>query len=771
MSQLDVVASIAQYAASNNVELSLESLSLMQKLCSSRKLNETSPFVEGSKVRLGSRLVGKLSEVSDLIATELRPCFSIFEWDLENGDQPPKLVKAKALLDMLNSSLDNSDGRPSIAHCLLGFSCHSRTVTIEPGSAFEEARSLLHAIATCAVEAPLAIADSNISWLLAVKRGCLDIVLKLAMSPLTTALVLPELRAMEFLAAASQNEIPALANPLWDQRSLQDPNLVQDRGALAVRYFLRVREDFFEYAALELRSVNSSQAYSVQEKVVSALLGTIRLPTGEQQPTSSVFDLFDFIDLETSPALDISPRYFQDVGFSTCEKDDLEIVTAYDLDMAAQLLNLRKRELTNNGTLKEHNDELQAEDEIHAIIACLRGSNNLRAIQVARISALEAWVDLLSLIVTTSGLEGENLASIALQGLQVVLPRLERALSESLDSAFLLAKLTLTLVPAATLQSKNESSRSAGLAHERLQAAFRVCLKVITDGGTGLLLRDVCYRIACAVLTALPLTAMNGKPSPSPNARQLLQLIQNAGDRLVIVITEDTFSGRGLTRVSSLLFLDALVALFQLAKLDGAMLKALTKLNFVPVLIDQSIGSVTSSFHGDNEELGTTVAYFHTALSLLLRICQTTDGTQLVLNSGFFAAVAESKLFSTDPDIGLDIDNPVALREFYRLMSAVLRVVTAVVMTRGSGNATVLQQAKAFLQENRFSMQAVFKRTSAVQKTAGPPEKEAMDVADEFSKLLLVTGFLEVSNIHARLCLNTMLTDLCRTTSLLIVEH
>ena len=57
----------------------------------------------------------------------------------------------------------------------------------------------------------------------------------------------------------------------------------------------------------------------------------------------------------------------------------------------------------------------------------------------------------------------------------------------------------------------------------------------------------------------------------------------------------------------------------------------------------------------------------------------------------------------------------------------------------------MLQQAKSFLQENRFSMQAVFKRTSAVQKTAGPPEKEAVEVAEEFSRLLIVTGFLEVS--------------------------
>jgi len=172
-------------------------------------------------------------------------------------------------------------------------------------------------------------------------------------------------------------------------------------------------------------------------------------------------------------------------------------------------------------------------------------------------------------------------------------------------------------------------------------------------------------------------------------------------------------------------------------------LRALSKLNFVPVLIDTSIGSVATSFTVENEELVTTLAYFHTSLALLLRICQTADGAQLVLNSGLFDAVNDSRLFSTDPDIGLDIDNPEALKEFYRLLSSVLRVITALVVSKGPSNANTIQQAQKFLQRNRFSIQAVFKRISAVYKTSGPPETEAMEVADEFARLMLVTGFLE----------------------------
>ena len=745
LSQLDVVAQIATFAASNYAELCLESLSLLQKLLASRKLGDAPHDGGGPRMRLGNRLVSKLAENSDAIATGIRPYLEIFPWDVESGEKPLKLVKAKAILDVLNSSLDTAAGRPAVAHCLLGLRCHMRAIAIEMGNMFEHGLSLFHTIAGSAAEFPCALGESNTSWLLAVKRACWEVVLKLALSPLTASIVLPELRSMDLLSAACANHQLALANPLWDEKSLVDPSLLLDSSALAVRDFLHVREAFFEYAALELRTTNESRATSVQENVVSALLGTIKFENGDQQPTYSVFDLFDFFDIETAPPCEASCRYLKDVDMSICVKDDAETVTAFDVTMAEELLILRKRELINNGTIKDAQEELQGDDELRAILASLTSQNNWQTIQAARLSTLEAWTDLLSLMVTSSGLKSEDLITVALQGLQVVLPRFERALSENMDAAALLAKLTLTLVPAVVSSSTSESQGNANLAQERLTAVFRACLKAITDSATGLALRDVCYRTCCAVLTALPLTVVNGKPAPSPNARQLLQLMQATGDRLVTVITEDAFSGRGVTRVSALLFLDALVALFQLSKATLSISKALTKLNFVPVLIDQSIGSVTQSFQGDNEELVTAVAYFHTALSLMLRVCQTADGTQLILNSGFFAVVADSRLFSTDPDIGLDIDNPVALREFYKILSAVLRVITAVVIARGPNNAAVLQQAKSFLQQNRFSMQAVFKRTSAVQKTAGPPEEEAVDVADEFSKLLFVTGFLDVS--------------------------
>ena len=102
---------------------------------------------------------------------------------------------------------------------------------------------------------------------------------------------------------------------------------------------------------------------------------------------------------------------------------------------------LRKRELINNGVLKESGDEQQVDDEIRATLASLRSKNNWLAIQNARATALESWTDMVSFMLTSGGLEQAQLNGLALQALQVALPKFERCLGESMESAAYLAKL------------------------------------------------------------------------------------------------------------------------------------------------------------------------------------------------------------------------------------------------------------------------------------------------------------------------------------------
>ena len=756
LSQLDVVVYLVNYAACRHTDLALHALELLKKLSKSKKL--TGVVDSRSGQRVGNRLIGKIQEATDVMAIELGRDFDIDTIDLESETRPLKCIKAQKLLNLLNSTVAASPDKPNLAHSLLGLLAGQGSVRPAErvdDSLFSAGRSLFHTIARCAVELPTIHGAGNVSWLLAIKSGCLELISKLATASLTASLVQSELRNIDFLPALAMQLLETRVDFPWGSLPLQERDILLKPAGCGVRDFMRIREAWFEYAVLEVQSVAAARMDSVREKLVNALLGAVETG-GEQLASASVLNLIDFFEIDVPQPLEASIQLLTGLNLSICVVEDAEAVIKFDLAMVEQLLTLRKRELRLDGTIKDANDDIQADDEISAVLASLRSKNQYSEIQRARLDAVEAWTDLMSTIVTDGGLRESDRTLVALQALQIVLPKFEKSLAENVDLAGLFARLTLTLVSAAASATFDESNQQiANNRDERVLAAFRVCLKAIADTDTTPALRDVCYRTCCLIQSTSASLALTAPTEPgrtqtarfNSSAKQLLQQVQSSGERIVAVLTEDAFSGRGSTRVSALLFLDALVALFQAARLTPSLLRALTKLNFVPVLLDGSLGGISIAFRADHKDLPTTLSYFHTALALLLNLCRTTDGSQLVLNSGFFASVSESQLFSTDPDIGLDIDNPTALHHFYRLLSSVLRVIVAVVAARGPSNASTVQQAKAFLTQNRFSMQAVFKRASRVSQTKGAREQQedAESVAEEFARLIVLTGFLEVS--------------------------
>lgn len=94
----------------------------------------------------------------------------------------------------------------------------------------------------------------------------------------------------------------------------------------------------------------------------------------------------------------------------------------------------------------------------------------------------------------------------------------------------------------------------------------------------------------------------------------------------------------------------------------------------------------------------------------------------------------------------LDIDNPDALRKYYDLLLSVIRVIVTVVFVRGLQNEQMLQQARAFLTENRSSMVGIFKRFAKIGGGGATPEiNETLDgLAKSYVALVTATGFLEV---------------------------
>jgi len=254
-------------------------------------------------------------------------------------------------------------------------------------------------------------------------------------------------------------------------------------------------------------------------------------------------------------------------------------------------------------------------------------------------------------------------------------------------------------------------------------------------------LRELCYQICHHFLRS----TSNVPKKNSGSSRHTLRSVKLAGDRLMDVVCDDAYSGQGTCRVSALLFLDALV--FLTNREDSKyMVETFARVNFVGVLVDSIKQMPVDLREAPPADVSSVLSFYKTSLALLLRISQTRLGATHILNAGLFQSIRDSQLFSADPDIGLEMDNPTALAEFFSLMLAVLSIINAVVLARGQNDQTV-KLARDFLNENRLSMVSVFKRHASVGGLKIDGKIDLGDLVDCYTLLISATGFLEYEDM------------------------
>lgn len=106
---------------------------------------------------------------------------------------------------------------------------------------------------------------------------------------------------------------------------------------------------------------------------------------------------------------------------------------------------------------------------------------------------------------------------------------------------------------------------------------------------------------------------------------------------------------------------------------------------------------------------------------------------------------------SHQADIILDIDNPAALKVYFKLLLNIIHIINAIVLSRGQQNDQTLAQARHFLQEYRSSIMSIFKRSAKIGQpnemgiARGPNEELLEQLVDQFTVLIAASSFLEVS--------------------------
>ncbi|KAL1628628.1 hypothetical protein SLS56_005737 [Neofusicoccum ribis] len=770
LNNLYIVVDLGLYCGTGHQDLTLYSIHLLEKFTSSRKL-VVSPMAGFGQRSDRSKIIGIMEKDNDAerIAKALTAEMELDQREFEQGPEAPGYLIKMGILNFLNSCLEAVPNRPTVAHLLLGFSCGVSTLDIPDEGLFAAGNSLFHSILRLAVEYPEMIEGSFTPWSSDIKQKCINTLMKLWRSPLSSAFVMAELRASDYFQNQMIRQHLVDGSTLFAGKDIADPDFIFNPSAVALEKFLQQRTAFYEYTARELRLVGGLP--TLRARMQTALLGVIVLPDGEQMPNPSVFDLFDFMELEVMddyelPKLPLLGMSIAD--FNICRTQDSPSGPKYDLRHVEELITLRSNELRKAGKILSPAEEQQMQVDGQLVLGYVLGVNQRRDIALARGEVLKAWTQLMTVLLEKGEFDDSTKTSFILQALQVILPKLEKAYTEHVGTAVDLADLARRLLTNVNFKSKSieEKGRTSDLAKDRLLQLFRVALSGIYCLVSTAELREICYQICYRYLRGTAKDAgkpiaINGsmarsfsgtlnasalvKSSPKPLTltSQTMRTVKSAGNKMIDVVCDDSFTGQGTCRVSALLFMDSLVSL-SAREDEKYIIDSLVRLNFIDVLVDSIKVIPTELGNTSSAEVPLLLSFIDAYLTLLLRISQTRSGAPQVLNAGLFASVRESQIFSTDPDFGFEMENPQALSKFFDLMLNVLRVINSVVVVRGPQNEQCRQQARDFISDNRASIIAVFKRAA---RKGGPGEQatgaELEDLVDSLVLLISATDFLE----------------------------
>lgn len=92
-----------------------------------------------------------------------------------------------------------------------------------------------------------------------------------------------------------------------------------------------------------------------------------------------------------------------------------------------------------------------------------------------------------------------------------------------------------------------------------------------------------------------------------------------------------------------------------------------------------------------------------------------------------------------------DIDGPGAVGKHYDLLSAIVRILCAVIISRGSQNQQTIEQGHKFLSENRLSILSVLKKSAGLGSPVGASAQSIDELAESYMLLISITDFVDVS--------------------------
>lgn len=583
LNNLRLVPALCLYCGTGHQQLTVTSMALLEKLTSSSKLNKmSSPGI--AQWQSSNKIVEVLASEVDVdsvtrtLVTQIEPDPRELEW----GPQSAGYIIRESLLALLNQCLGTVTDRPTVAHLLMGFKCVGNILDIESEGSFAKGMSMLHAIIGFLQSYPTEIHGSITSWTVHLKRMALETLSYLWSSKLASHFTLVEMRAQGFLMGVFASQPLVGPGTTWDEQPIASEEFWLSGGSSALAEFLLFRSHLFAYATTEIRSAAKLGSSTLQTEILSTLLGNSMLENGDPVSTPSVFDLFDFADLPRE--LDFfppKPEYLQDVAAIIFDQT-MGSVHRHTVPELEQLIKMRKTELLSTGSFR---DEEAFDAEANTLKLFLEARQRSQRIESSRFLALRSWVELVTTILTCSVLDDASRPTFILHAIQLILSKLEAAISEDSLEAFELARLAETLIGRLAFDlSTVPASRSGDIIDEKLHQLFQVSARGIVLSSNNVQLREVLYTICSHYITRIT-SSGSTQDSTHDNLRaQSQQLVKTAGAGLVDKICDDAYASQDTCRAAALLMLNCLAVLD--SRTDCILAGMISQSNFLSLFLD-----------------------------------------------------------------------------------------------------------------------------------------------------------------------------------------
>lgn len=580
LNHLTIISDLGLYCGAGHPELVIASLRLLEKLSASPRLASppTGRRLNRNKIIAALEANNDAETVSRALLQEM-----ISEIDVNQGPASSTYIIKLHILDFLSTCLKAAPSQPTIAHLLLGFKCYHDTIDIDPNSPFNDDISLFHTILDMVLEIPTGDEPAMISsWLVALKFKGLKVLHQLWQAPLSSHLVMKEMRASQSLFIMLNNRDLIEPGMLWDGKPPLDQDFLISPAASCLSEFLSQRSLVLQYVSAELRLLSRLHKPSLKKRVFGTLLGSTTAEDGEQVENPSIFDLFDFAELELNQPGNLPQLiWFQEIDLHVCLDVQDDSVAVYDLTKVRELLLLRRAELVKERMLGNPQDANTVDAQTEEFIQSCFAENQIRLFWESRLKLLRSWVQLVLLMVETGDFEGPDKTSFILRALRTILPSLENKLEDGGESMEL-ARLARALVFKLEFDSESFSQGDMGdLVTDRLFHLFQVSLRAINSLGANPVLKELFYSISYRYLTGMSdVSGISGIVR-----RHSTQTIKAAGERFIEVVCDDAHAGEPMCRISALLLLSALV---KMGKHDKSKytIDALVRLNFIGIIVE-----------------------------------------------------------------------------------------------------------------------------------------------------------------------------------------